>query len=100
MSQRWSARHTVCAKVFVVLRVSVLDCHFVVEVGSNILGILLPTMNALVIIFFCEINAQRADADFAVSLAARRCLPTRGSRHCVASRSMFARSVLTPEMQA
>jgi hypothetical protein len=27
-------------------------------------------------------------------------LPTRGSRHCVASRSMFARSVLRPEMYA
>lgn len=91
MLQKWFARYTVCAKVFIVPCVSVLDCHFVVKVGSNILVIFLPSMDILVIVFFSKINAQRADAHFAVSLAARGCLPTRGSRHCVASRSMFVR---------
>ena len=91
MLQCWLARHTVCAKVFIVLCISILDRHFVVKVGSNVFVIFLPSMDILVVIFLGKINAQRADADFAVSLAARGCLPTRGSRHCVASRSVFVR---------
>ena len=70
MLQCWSTRHTVCAKVFVVLCVAVLNCHFVVEVRRNIFVMLLPSMKILAVIFLSKINAQRADAHFAVSLAA------------------------------
>jgi hypothetical protein len=99
-----SARHTVCAEILVVLCVSVFNGHFVVEVSSNVLVFVLSSMNVLSVVILGEIDAQRANAHFAISLATRSCLPTRRSRHCIAYRSVpgigvwEARSVLTPEM--
>ena len=57
MLQYCSARHTVCAKVLIVLCISVLNCHFVVKVGSNVVVIFSPSMDILVIVIFSKINA-------------------------------------------